>query len=71
MKKPKSSKHDGISARRNIGEKQSELLQVCAKGHLSASDTPTSPETCPQGFLCWLHRKFGLQRGSDGNKPQG
>lgn len=57
MKKPNSSKHDGISARRSMGEKQSELLQVCAKGHLLASDMPTPPETCPHGFLCWLHRE--------------
>lgn len=52
-----SSKHDGISAKRNMEEKQFELLQVCAEGHLSASETPTSPQICPQGFLCWPHRE--------------
>lgn len=38
-------------------EEQSELLPVCAEGHLSASETPTSPEICPRGFLCWPHRE--------------
>lgn len=31
MKKPKSSKHDGISAWKSMGEKQPESLQVCKR----------------------------------------
>lgn len=44
------------SDKRNMEEKQFELLQVRAEGHLSGSETP-SPETCPQGFLCRPHRE--------------
>lgn len=60
-----------LSTKRNMEEEQFELLQVCA-GHLSASETPTPSEIRPQGFLKAGHTgKFGFQRVSDGNKPQG
>lgn len=46
-----------LSAKRNMEEKQSELLQGCAEGHLSGLENPTSPEIYPQGFLSWPHRE--------------
>lgn len=46
-----------LSAKRNMGGEQFELLQECGEGHLSAPETPTSPESCPNGFLCRPHRE--------------
>lgn len=59
MKKPKNSKYDSIYARRNMGESNLNCYK-CVQKDLSASETPMSPESHPQGFLCGHIGMFGL-----------
>lgn len=46
-----------LPAKRNVEGKPCQPSQASVGGHLSISETPTSPKGCPQGFLCWSHRE--------------
>lgn len=59
IKKPKSSKYDGICAKRNLGGSNLNCYK-CVQKDLSASKTLMPPEIRPQGFLCGHTGKFGL-----------
>lgn len=70
MKKPKSSKYDGLCARRSMGESNLNCYK-CVQKTSQPQKLPRHPRSVLKASSAGTQGSLVFQRGSDGNKPQG